>query len=361
MSICFAAHFLRKDGWGGASIEYLRALSTATEDIVAIDVDTHGPIGTSNSRRELPEDLARFFNRKIDNTEVLIQMSLPQSYYRDNRFKKNVGIVFTEAQHDHTNYRFRRMNYLLDNVIVPNSYDVSDHMDRWSIVPLPCDHTKYTKHYPDTSLSFKEDRATKMFYTIAEDYPRKNIREMILAYFESFSSRDNVVFVIKTNKNISHHYEWAKEHLSTKSVNIIPKIIIIDRELTSEEILSLHQAGDIYVCASFGESWCYPMFDAAAMNNYVLSSVKVDYLHGSPNLIHIPSRQGPCSISQKQLPFYYTMRDTVNLVTIGDISSGMLAAYSAVSDKVRKSAGLLSVEDFSYKNIGRQLKKCLEY
>ncbi len=363
MSICVVGHFLNRDGWGGAGRDYLRALATQTEDIVAISIKS--TIDRITKLDEPPKDIARFFNKRIESPDTLIQMCMPSLFYRDRRFKKNIGLMFFELEHSRDSINNRRMSYFLDGLITPDTSYICEEDINIPIhkIPIPFDHTLPSQKHLDLSYKFKENKDTIMFYTIAEDVQRKNIPEIILAYLEAFHARDNVVLVIKTDRNISRHFEWAKARVSRKTVEAIPKVIVLDQEISKEEIWGIHNTGDIYVCNSFGEGWCRPMFEAFSMENYIVTHLDMDYLV-SPQygrMIRPYSHLACPVLDQGELPYYYSSKDQCSKVELDClIENFMYARDLARSKKTTGRKTKPNLSKYSYETVGKELMSCLE-
>jgi hypothetical protein len=360
VSICMVGHFLNRDGWGGATRDYLRALATQTKDIVAINLDSNmSKIAKLDSP---PEDIAHFFNQRIKTPEVLIQAFMPSLFYRDRRFKKNFGIMFFELEHSPENVNYRRINSLLDGLITSDMqylHEPNININKYK-VPIPFNHTLPSQQHLDLSEKFKQNKDTIMFYTVAENVQRKNLPEMILAYLEAFSARDNVVLVIKTNENISHHFEWAKARLSTKPKEAIPKIMILDKEISKEEIWGIHNTGDVYVCNSFGEAWCRPMFEAYSMNKYVLSHLSMDYLQDYNKYVKLYGYPTCPVLDQGELPYYYSSKDQCSKVELDHLIAGFIQARNlARSKETFGKQNKINLSKYGYEAVGKELMKCL--
>jgi len=139
-----------------------------------------------------------------------------------------------------------------------------------------------------------------VFYTVAEWNERKAVFRTVEAYLRAFSSRDNVVLVVKTSQRdrrapASSARTAAGEGTSAWSLARLlaahgepAQIRLVTRVLTHKEMAALHRRGDCFVSLARAEGWGLGAFDAAAYGNPVVTTAfggQLDYLAGSPHLV----------------------------------------------------------------------------
>ena len=115
------------------------------------------------------------------------------------------------------------------------------------------------------------------FYYIFQWHYRKGYDLLINAYLDTFSSGDNVILILKTNKvNGSKEdfvskikkeiYNARKKHPNGAEIYVIPDII------SNNEMSYLHKMSDVYVSPYRGEGWGMPIVQAAKNNNGIITT-----------------------------------------------------------------------------------------
>jgi glycosyltransferase involved in cell wall biosynthesis len=122
---------------------------------------------------------------------------------------------------------------------------------------------------------------TYNFYSIQQWTERKNAMALLKAYFNAFSSKDNVRLVIKTyitrveqSKEQGQRIKADIENLK-KMMNLdkeYPPIYLITEKLSTEAIRTMHEECDCYVLLDRGEGLGLPYMDAAAAGNPILAT-----------------------------------------------------------------------------------------
>lgn len=105
-----------------------------------------------------------------------------------------------------------------------------------------------------------------VFYTICKiDDPRKNIKNLIECYLNTFTNKDNVLLYIKgyENNKIPSFFYNPKIH---------PKIKIDTLNVSDLDIIKIHQHCDCYVSLAHSEGVGLGMLEASTMGNPVLTT-----------------------------------------------------------------------------------------
>jgi glycosyltransferase involved in cell wall biosynthesis len=105
------------------------------------------------------------------------------------------------------------------------------------------------------------------FYNISDLTTRKGIDDLLHAYFQTFTEKDNVQLILKTHQHTNYSEESIQvcNNYISKIVNLYKspaKVIYIKERLTDEEILHLHSIGDCYVSLCKSEGWGLGAFEA---------------------------------------------------------------------------------------------------
>ena len=131
-------------------------------------------------------------------------------------------------------------------------------------------HPDYAPMQTDAKESYK-------FLANAAWFPRKNLRNLILAFQSEFRRGEDACLIIKTlnlglNKGIK---EELKEITSDKnSANVFVK----EKEIPGYELPSLYTGASCFVLPTRGEGWGLPLFEALACGLPVITTG-----YGAPN------------------------------------------------------------------------------
>ena len=163
------------------------------------------------------------------------------------------------------------------------------------------------------------------------------------------------------------------------SLRMYPKIedyirdVVITEDISNENICSLHQYCDCFVCPSHGEAWSIPTFDAMAFGSNPIAS---DY-GGPPEFIPVgytPLDQcgtlvegsySVCKCSDAAFPDIFTGREYWFQPCEMEIRHAMREAYEThqsdplAAKRSWKMAGLKQAKKFTYEVIGNKMKEIL--
>lgn len=270
-----------KDGTGYAhqAINNMLAIEAGGIDVVARAVRL-----SQAPNHELAAKVKHLEQKTTDCVDVVIQHVLPHMFeYKAG--VKNVGMLCWETSH------FSRSNWpnccnMMDEIWVPSLQSAQSVVDSnvnvpVKILPCACDPTRFETS--PTPLEIPQLKNKCVFYTIGEMTRRKNIVAIIRAFYTAFSSRDNVVLVIKTNipgQTPQEAIETLKNTINDvrKSIHTYvrhpyyPPIVCITDFLPEEKLDQLHSACDVFVSASHGEAWGIPAHDAMGFGKPVILS-----------------------------------------------------------------------------------------
>lgn len=356
VNVLFVGHFTAKSSWGQAANDYVKCLSKDPNINLKC---ANFAIGDEDHNCEFQDTEAyKHRNTELDTNDVLVQMCFPSFFYRDGRFSQNIGIFFSECYHGAHYNGTRRVN-LMDKLIVASdterSYWQSHHSKVYN-VGLPIDLSKYQKKYEDYSHLTKINKQTYTFYNISEDSERKNLEDIVRAYYLAFTNKDNVRLILKVDKksNIRDRIQNIKKEVRSIHQNNWPDVGIINQHMTNDEIYSLHQSSDCYVSAAHGEAWCYPMADAVIFRNMVISSLNLEYLRSQHTVLE--SYIDSCKVKSPPTPYHYTGYDTWHYIKVEELAQEMRSAYIKRPFSSLSSSDLSLFEtSYSYEGIGRKM------
>jgi glycosyltransferase involved in cell wall biosynthesis len=124
-------------------------------------------------------------------------------------------------------------------------------------------------------------KGTYTFYSIQQWTERKNGIGLLKAYFNAFTSADDVRLVLKTYltrvEAKQDQRDIIKDHIEglKKSLNLLtgyPPVYLITEKLTPEALDTMHQECDCYALLDRGEGLGLPYMDAAAAANPIIAT-----------------------------------------------------------------------------------------
>ena len=369
MKIAYVGHFLDSGGYCTAAINYIESLEKAGLEVVAI------PFCLTKKTLEMSDIIKKSYNRKLSNVDLVILHTLPEFFSRHPNLP-TIGIFSSEMSGIPKKW-VEEINKL-DYCIVSSeqsknacySSGVSIKIDK---IPYCIDVKKYGENYDCSDIINEiKSEGKSVFYTVGEFVNRKNYSSLLRAYYTEFSKGDNVHLVIKSGLNGKTPQETAnifqmKNYEIFKGLNLpaenMPEVTFLPSEMTEEDILSLHQHSDFYVCASYGESWSLPSFDAMAFGKTPIvpnSTGFLEYMSDNEGFM-VKTFEAPCFGLIDANPEIYNSSFNYYQVDINDMRNKMRFCLSNKDRLKEKSiAGMKKSMLYSHENIGPQLRKAIE-
>lgn len=119
--------------------------------------------------------------------------------------------------------------------------------------------------------SYKVEGASFKFLHVSSCFPRKGVSILLSAYGQGFSSNDDVSLVIKTFKNPHNDiYHWFADIKGER--HDFPHVVIIEDDLTEEELKALYEQCDALVAPSLAEGFGLPLAEAALSGLAVITT-----------------------------------------------------------------------------------------
>lgn len=212
---------------------------------------------------------------------------------------------------------------------------------------------------------FKKDFT---FYSIFQWIDRKNPRGLLKAYWKAFENNDEVTLLLRTYR-INHtddEYAIIKSEINTWKSELrqkkYPKIFLVKKLLTFDEMAKLHAMGDCYVNASSGEGWCRPMQEAMLYGKPVISTNNggiTDYLT-TYYYYEVPSEvQGV--IQRPWIPWYTPDQNwkVVNETKLAEMMRTVYDNYDEARLVGRRGQDFV-IDNFSLQIVGAKMKSRLE-
>ncbi|MGN7399016.1 DUF4214 domain-containing protein [Cytobacillus praedii] len=275
MQIVWKGSVYDHSGYSRAAREYLLALHSKGID-VKLDLINHGyqlnlPPDQSNLFKELIEKPKAFGN------QVYILHQPPDSWRRMDGI--TIGFTYWETSKipDHWISKCNEM----DAVFVSSEHNVQIMRKAGLTVPVfkirPCLSPQISSQVP----SYIHQLPSFRFLSIFTWIERKGYDLLLKAYFEEFSSNEDVVLIIKTG---AHNNQKIEELVATESRKYNdPGRYYIDLSIRSEfEMEGLYNHCNAFVLPSRGEGIGYPMLEAGKRGLPVIATAwggQLDFLN----------------------------------------------------------------------------------
>ena len=340
-------------GYSTAARGYIRGLVANGCDVATRHVHLSGS--------EIYEKFEQDYS-DLKNVDVCIQHTLP-SMFRKTKAKLDIGI-FTWETTELPEEWVKSINKNVDAVFVPSVLDkcACSKLNKPVYVvgyPATIDKARINKNARLNDPIVNED--THIFYSITSESPRKNLTALIMCFLCAFREDDNCLLLLhiaskdkdSARKELVDNINGIKDGLGLDSY---PKIALSLNQLTDETINGIHLISDTYVSASHGESWNYPLFDAACLNNNVITTKcggPIEYLDRDfdfVNGIYSPVY----GMAKSSGGLYNAKSQWINFIA-NDLIDKMRNAYSGGKKKSSINNKLFS--EYSEKNIGKTLLK----
>jgi glycosyltransferase involved in cell wall biosynthesis len=376
MKILYIGHYRENSGWAEAAKNCILAMDKSGLDVVCRNV-------TLTKDKQINGRLLELEQKSSDGCDICIQNVLPHHMVYSTQFKKNIGYMALESTSiKHLSW----FNYLeqMDELWVPNSdskHFLEDDGIKNSVrvVPYAFDTNKYKKQY--RNISIPEAEGKFKFYYIGDMNDRKNLDSIISCFHSEFDKSESVSLVLKVKK-FGKSPEEVRRLLDLKLTKIKEdlrvynhaeeyiKDITITDDVSEEDIYSLHQYCDCFICPSHGEAWSIPSFEAMAFGNSPICS----NFGGTKEFINkMDSNTGmlingvfsSCKCSDAAFRDIFTGREYWFQPCEKEIRQAMRAYYESWIDNQiktsheKRSSGMLQAEKFSYENVGQIIKDTL--
>jgi len=204
-------------------------------------------------------------------------MSMPQitwgqaPYFIKNSGKYKIGhceFEATEAPQEWVPYA-----NMMNELWVPTDWDRKKFRKAGVNVPIYVFGQGIDENYfyPDYAPARLDSPESFRFLVNAAWYPRKNLRNLILAFQSEFKKGEDVCLVVKTidlglNRGIK---EEVKDIPSSKTS---ANVYIREADIPDFELPSLYTACDCFVLPTRGEGWGLPLFEALSCGLPVITT-----------------------------------------------------------------------------------------
>lgn len=365
IGIKYAGTFTDYSGYGQANRNFITALYHAGLDItteLVVQVPERGDFGWTG-------DLARALeNRQIDYQVKIIHLT-PDMYPRYlEKSKYNIGHLFWET--DRLPKEWTIACNGMDEIWTASEQQAEMIRKSGVVVPIhwfPQPIDTLSASYSPKPLVIKNFNGY-IFYSIFQWIERKNPRALITSYWKAFAGKTNVALVIKTYGNNYSEQEfdriklevedWKKSHPHI----MYPKLFLVKKLMTAEQMWKFHNSADCYINASRGEGWCIPAVEAMLAGNSVIGIDRTGFTDYFDDKLFYPCGTTTEDVVESTNISYYRSDQKWLNINSEDLVKQMLKVYNDrdAAAKVGKKAQEYVVDNFNYWSVGEAMKQRLE-
>lgn len=360
----YTGSFRDHSGYGMANRNFIAALHLAGVDVsteCVIQVPERSSFGWT-------EELCKQLEGREINFKVKIIHLTPDTYPRyKEKGKYHIGHLPWETS------------------LLPKEWisSINEMNEIWTMTPWQVEVMKNSgikipvRYFPeavDASMAQKPiapfglDFKGYLFYSIFQWIERKNPRALLTNYWKAFEGKKDVALLVKTyGQNYSDEefdrikkevFEWKKQ----LNLSHYPKVFLVRKLLTTEEVWRLHETGDCFVSASRGEGWGVPQVEAMLRGKPVVSISRT----GVFDLLSPESFYG-CGSTKAEvtretpIKWYAAPQEWLE-ISSADLIEQMLKVYNSQEEArlTGQKAQREVTEKFNYHTVGLAMKSRLE-
>jgi len=319
MKVAYLSTYRDGTDYGNAAINQILACESAGIDVVCRPI-------TLTSLVEQPCLVSHLEDKDLKGVDVVIQHTLPH-VFEYKRGVKNIGYFKWDTTH------FRRANWasccnMMDEIWVPCDANVDAARNSGvnkpiKVIPYACDESRFSDKIEPLDIPQLKNRF--VLYSIGEMTRRQNFAGLLRAYYAAFTSRDDVILLVKTSMSgmaPDQVVGQMKEFIANikKSIHMYihedryPPVIVLADSLSEDQMGQLHKTCDVFVLPTKGEGWSPNMHNAMGFGNPVIASdcCGISDLFGSylereqsPGIL-IDGAMTPCFGMVESFPDLYT-------------------------------------------------------
>jgi len=254
---------------------------------------------------------------------------------------------------------------MMDELWVPTIWDKEKFEKAGVKVPIHVVYQGIDPNYfhPDYAPEQNEAKETFKFVCNASWFPRKNLRNMLIAFQSEFSKDEDVCLVLKTI-NLGLNEGIQKELAKLPKMDDSANIYVREAEYENYRLPSLYTASDCFVLPTHGEGWGLPILEALACGIPVITSG-----YGAPNEFLRDKKGEPlpgvhfidCGRSISDEPYVYIQGKEWAEPNMQHFKKLMREVYNNRQEEKKKAleTSKLIRKDFSWANVSLKIKERL--
>jgi glycosyltransferase involved in cell wall biosynthesis len=227
--------------------------------------------------------------------------------------------------------------------------------------PQPIDVTLSQENIQPYKMQYSSNF---VFYSIFQWIPRKNPKTLLRAYWQEFEGNNDVALLLKVYKTtyVEQQYNAIKAEIQVWKQELglkqYPKVLLLHKIMTDQQMIRLHKTGHCYVNSSSGEGWLRPIEESMIVGNPVISADNggiTDYMSDYYKVLsHEKNAEFVPTIP------WYTQNMRWKEIDEADLRRKMRSAYESPQKTLSHKAQKFVVDHFSFQEVGRQMRQRLE-
>lgn len=349
MKILYLGTTREASGWGEAARSDLRAMQNYFNVV-------HRPVIYAG---RYPSEFEALEIKPLKDITHVIQYCLPTEWRRIGDMK-HIGYLEIESK-DISRSAWADYFCLMDEIWVPNTdaIPVVSKVFNGPVKYMP--HNIDTKIYENFTNKFEisEISGTYKFLTVSENVPRKNLKNLIVAYWKEFDPTEPVSLIIKSDESVESLINSTKKTVNLYGTDAYQRIVLLTERYNQQSMLGIYNGADCYVNPSMGESWCLPIVHAMGLNKPIISLMR-----GGPkdlledyNPLYTLSGDAEWCEGHNMIPGYQNAHDTWVKPTITSLAKSMRYMYENRKKYPFKSNN--TIHKFNYLNFIQNLERNL--
>ncbi len=226
-------------------------------------------------------DLDPYCNRPLAYDTVLVQL-VPEYLLRLRLAEPDVRLVAaTVWETDRLPHHWRFFLELADLVLVPCAWNAD--VFRAADLRVPVEifpHLVPAESARGGALPWPVPDSDFVFYAVEVWSARKALDDVVRCYLDTFTARDPVTLVVKTDaRALTHPTAFGGFRRPSAVVARMraaraepARVVVVEERVSHDTIAALHARGDCYVSLSHGEGFGLGIVDAAAQGSAVITT-----------------------------------------------------------------------------------------
>lgn len=361
----YCGTFTDYSGYGQANRTFITALFLAGVDIsteLVVQVPERGQFGWIGR-------ICDYLEKKRNNYKIKIIHLTPDMYPKYmEKGKYNIGHLFWET--DKLPREWVTPCNQMDEIWTASEAQATMIKNSGVTVPIfafpqPIDIIPSDKDIPPFVI---QNFSGFTFYSIFQWIERKNPKALVTTFWKTFTGNDEVALVIKTHRlNYStDEFERIKDDIRAWREEVklphYPKIYLIKKLHTTEQLFRLHKTADAYINTSRGEGWCIPAVEAGMMGKPIISIDHTGFADILPKELFYPCKTSSTGVVPVRWIPWYTADQEWLEISEEQLSKQMLMVYNNKEEAEKRGlqAQKFIKDNFNFWTIGNLMKERLQ-
>ena len=256
--------------------ETARALDELGHTVILHSTEGPGDFLPDKSFLEANRDLKEMYEREAHFPPEAVDVMSRNLYpprVEDMKAKKNMLHHYAWEESAFPQEWVEKFNTHLDSMTCLSKHVEKIMIDNGVKVPLitsGCGVDHWQRVEADTEYIL-DDKHSFRFLHVSSCFPRKGVDVLLQAYGDAFEGKDDVILIIKTFPNPHNEvHKWLQE--AKKQHAAYPDILIIEEDLSEEQLKALYKQCDALVAPSRAEGFGVPLAEAMLSDLAVITT-----------------------------------------------------------------------------------------